>query len=1040
MKSYHSRKRGIGLRFGFGVLFVLATILPIHAQTIGDVPQPASPDGAALARNISIPMEYHTGRANVQIPLYTVQSRDLSIPITLTYQSSGIKVQDLPSWVGAGWNLSAGGKITRIVRGTPDEKKYLIPGSNTSLPFLLEHEPNWTVTKFNQILDLQNHYAIDGQPDVFYFEIPGKSGMFVFDPDGVAHTIPYQDIKVEWVDKEYFIITDENGNRFVLGSSDSSKELINQTITDTTDNLSITLPGHIFGDEALKKLKYQIQTQTLEYVSSWYLNSATSPTGEEITFQYDTTASYSYTFFNESTLYEVDGTIKSTKGKTRYTQTTLTEVKRPVHLRKILWRNGSLDFFVGASSSEIANMKILNSIEISTTGRLGKVIDFDYGMFGNKSPKLERITEKYLNNSSRPLCTFEYNEIETLPSRNSQDFDHWGYYNGNKGDTSYFAGLYYGMSVSFPCKNREADLRYAQASSLKAIVYPHGGRKEFEYELNEGVLPNGTVIHGGGLRISKITESETSTSEQKVTRYEYTSENGTTSGSTYPVAPMYLKLHSLNGYYTYYMVYNTNVNYISDINGMAVVYQRVKEILPNNASNVYTYYVDEDVPGTVSLIPADGPAQEADLQVDDRGLIPATTHYWLRGLPKETVQYDASGQVVMEKQCQYEQQSGPIITASYLTQMAVSNHTYDSTVNRCLVQYRYVSYPIRPSKIVTVKTPYSLPSTTSYVYGDHPLLPVETVTVDADGDTTRNRLRYAFDYFEQLPASSADTMVNALKEMRKLHMTSVPIETVTERNGRVMGGEITTYRTGMKDSTLVAHQSKRTVMERSIPRSEFAMSSLSGDVFTYHSLYRDMTTVDQYDEENNPIQSHDRYGHYKSAVYGYDSALPIAIVENAESCAVPSLKANEIFYTGFEDDGDLNYPDSEDTKTGRRVHRGSYSIPIEGFKAGTYTLTYWRQATQGAPWEFMSKQITVSDSYTPGSVTVIGQTDYAIDEVRIFPQGATMVTMTHDPNVGITSETDHNGVTKYYEYDGLGRLSRILNNDREVLESYEYKN
>lgn len=45
-------------------------------------------------------------------------------------------------------------------------------------------------------------------------------------------------------------------------------------------------------------------------------------------------------------------------------------------------------------------------------------------------------------------------------------------------------------------------------------------------------------------------------------------------------------------------------------------------------------------------------------------------------------------------------------------------------------------------------------------------------------------------------------MVNALKEMRKLHMTSVPIETVTERNGRVMGGEITTYRTGMKDSTL----------------------------------------------------------------------------------------------------------------------------------------------------------------------------------------------------------------------------------------------
>ena len=159
MKSYHSRKRGIGLRFGFGVLFVLATILPIHAQTIGDVPQPASPDGAALARNISIPMEYHTGRANVQIPLYTVQSRDLSIPITLTYQSSGIKVQDLPSWVGAGWNLSAGGKITRIVRGTPDEKKYLIPGSNTSLPFLLERAVSLTDAPANKHIRSVDFYS-----------------------------------------------------------------------------------------------------------------------------------------------------------------------------------------------------------------------------------------------------------------------------------------------------------------------------------------------------------------------------------------------------------------------------------------------------------------------------------------------------------------------------------------------------------------------------------------------------------------------------------------------------------------------------------------------------------------------------------------------------------------------------------------------------------------------------------------------------------------------------------------------------------------
>ena len=50
-----------------------------------------------------------------------------------------------------------------------------------------------------------------------------------------------------------------------------------------------------------------------------------------------------------------------------------------------------------------------------------------------------------------------------------------------------------------------------------------------------------------------------------------------------------------------------------------------------------------------------------------------------------------------------------------------------------------------------------------------------------------------------------------------------------------------------------------------------------------------------------------------------------------------------------------------------------------------------------------------------------------------------MVTMTYDPNVGITSETDHNGITKYYQYDKLGRLIQVRNNDRQLIESYEYK-
>lgn len=85
-----NKKRDTRLLYCLSGLLALSAITPINAQTIGNVPHPASPSGAALARNVSIPMEYYTGRANIQIPLYQIESRDINIPITLSYPIAGI--------------------------------------------------------------------------------------------------------------------------------------------------------------------------------------------------------------------------------------------------------------------------------------------------------------------------------------------------------------------------------------------------------------------------------------------------------------------------------------------------------------------------------------------------------------------------------------------------------------------------------------------------------------------------------------------------------------------------------------------------------------------------------------------------------------------------------------------------------------------------------------------------------------------------------------------------------------------------------------
>ena len=49
-----------------------------------------------------------------------------------------------------------------------------------------------------------------------------------------------------------------------------------------------------------------------------------------------------------------------------------------------------------------------------------------------------------------------------------------------------------------------------------------------------------------------------------------------------------------------------------------------------------------------------------------------------------------------------------------------------------------------------------------------------------------------------------------------------------------------------------------------------------------------------------------------------------------------------------------------------------------------------------------------------------------------------MTTVTYKLGYGKTSETDENGYTVYYEYDGFGRMIRVLDDNRQVVKSYQY--
>lgn len=447
----------------------------------------ASPTAASLGKFVDYPVSLHTGVPEVSIPIYTIVSGSIKLPISLNYHASGLRVNEPASWVGAGWALDAGGIITRTVRGAPDEHNTSTVASQNDGHF---SEHGFSNYYFNGAVQDWQAFAEgrkDGEPDLFFFQVPGYSGKFYFGDDGQAVLMPQQDIKIVTVyfgtgSIDVIRITTPDGNQYRFG---------NNAVTDNTD---ITNPFTAGG--------YNEGT----VVSSWYLNRIQSAdSSHEVLFTY-TPEHYSYYGISTRPIYSSDPV----------NTTDASLVKNYVNghrLNQITFRNGSVTFTPGAVRTDLSDFpvktfndyvnteaKALGSIEISNGSSLCQKFTLFTSYFVDNSTalpaalnaaaivtdkkrlRLDSVQESSCSESiTKPAWVFSYFS-EMVPRRLTFAQDHWGFFNGATANTKMIPTITQNGSLIATGANREAAWPAMRGGALYRIKYPTGGSTEFEFE------------------------------------------------------------------------------------------------------------------------------------------------------------------------------------------------------------------------------------------------------------------------------------------------------------------------------------------------------------------------------------------------------------------------------------------------------------------------------------------------------------------------------------------------------------------------------
>jgi len=496
-----------------------------------------SPNSTAIARYAEVPVDYSTGVPDISYPFFSWQRNSLTLHLGLSYHSGGTLVEPMAPNTGLGWSLLGVGRISRIVKGIPDDnpvygfmntpeftdlttsqydpgKYYFIADAIENVPEhynryqMISHETSSSA----YLLDAMEANQLDPEQDVFSVNAGSLNFSFVIDKNKYIQILSTSNAKVSFTQDSSgylirFTVVDEMGMQYEFSGIEHQ-----QAHSANTAGVVPPPPDMNYTSSwLLTKISSPVSNESIEYS---YFNDYPNYKIYESGFSENETINFGQRVYNGAEhRWEANWIWDVPNRNTDYQVITLSE---PVLGEIRLPDSSRIQFQYDLNREDFQNDKALTQISIyNSRNEQVKRYELKYSYFNcsannfqfissspNNYEKRLRLDSVYSfsnDNAEARKTFFTYSNIP-LNRRDSRNQDFWGYMvNPSRNCRTLiprmkmeaperfftdFSGGSYGYE--FDGSDRTPDSVYAQAGILKKITYPTGGSTFLEYESNRG--------------------------------------------------------------------------------------------------------------------------------------------------------------------------------------------------------------------------------------------------------------------------------------------------------------------------------------------------------------------------------------------------------------------------------------------------------------------------------------------------------------------------------------------------------------------------